>query len=146
VSDTAPDPSRTPPTPARAGAPGQETGEGNTTPTPARALFEEAPRQGPAPAPEAEERMLEAGGQRWTARVSGRGRTGSDTSPAQLLLVAFQRDGAATPERESLVVGRALAEVGEEALLAAFQRGRPPSEPSSRKEVFPQPGGRMTER
>jgi hypothetical protein len=143
VSDPDPDPvPRARPTPARAGAPDQEPGPENSTPTPARALFEEVQRPSPTSAPEAEERTLEAGGERWAARVCGRTRTGSDTGPAQLLLVAFQREGATTPEREGLVVGRSLAEVGEEALLSAFERGRTPSEPGTHKEIFPQPGGR----
>ncbi|MCG6987255.1 MAG: hypothetical protein LJF06_03565 [Gemmatimonadetes bacterium] len=143
MSDTDPDlVPRARPTPARAGAPDQEPGEENSTPTPARALFEEVQRLSPTSAPEAEERTLDAGGERWVVRVCGRTRTGSDTGPAQLLLVAFQRDGATTPERESLVVGRSLADIGEETLLTAFERGRTPSEPGTHKEIFPQPGGR----
>lgn len=75
-------------------------------------------------------------------RVSGRGRTGAATGAASLLLLSFRRQGADRPERESLVVGRALPELSEEQLLEALERGRKPAGPGPGKEIFPEVGGR----
>lgn len=140
-------PSRSRAQPARPGAPAGDSRRGKG-PTPARALLEdaEAREDTPTPARAVEETILEADGERWRAQVCGRARTGAATGAAPLLLVAFRRDGAEATERESLVVGRSLAGIGEEALLAALHRGRPPAEPGSRTEIFPEVGGRKRDR
>lgn len=132
---------------ARSGKPSRPPHDDKSTPTPARALLEEAERgEDGARAPEPEETTLELDGEPWRVQIRGRSRTGAATGAAPLLLVAFSRAGDEAPERESLVVGRSLAELGSEALLAAFHRSRPPSDPGSHKEIFPEVGGRRRER
>lgn len=156
MSDSAPHRPSTPrPTPARVKRvepvervdrtedPGREEEGG---PTPARALLEETEHEGAAPPPEAEEATLEAGGDSWRVRVVGRSRTGAATGASPLLLLFFYRGGGEEPERESLVVGQTLAELGREELLAAFERGRRPPEPGAHKEIFPEVGGRRRDR
>ncbi len=78
-------------------------------------------------------------GQEWTVRVDGRDRAGSPPSDASLLLLGFYRSsGAESPEREGWVVGRDLSEVSETSLARAYRDGRPPPDPKSRAELFPE--------
>ena len=78
-------------------------------------------------------------GEEWNVRVDGRDRAGSPPSVASLLLLGFYREsGAESPEREGWVVGRDLSEVSEMSLERAYREGRPPPDPKSRAELFPE--------
>jgi len=78
-------------------------------------------------------------GEQWTVRVDGRDRAGSPPSDASLLLLGFYRTSEAEgPEREGWVVGRDLSEVSEMSLEQAYRDGRPPPDPNSRAELFPE--------
>jgi hypothetical protein len=147
VSESEGDRRSAPPPPARSAAPDGEVEEGRT-PTPARALLEEAETRAPPSTsePETEEATLESGDERWTVRVAGHGRSGSAGGAAPLLLLSFFRAGSAEPELESLVVGHSLGALSEEDLLAGLRRARTPPEPGSRKEIFPEVGGRRRDR
>lgn len=151
-----PSPAR--PKPARAEEPTRETKEGrerreereereeDAAPTPARALLAETDEDEVTEAPQAEEATLEADGDTWTVRVMGRSRTGAAYGPAPLLLLAFFREGADRPERECLTVGATLQDLSDEALRRALELGRPPADPGTRKEIFPEVGGRKRNR
>ena len=157
MSDSAhprrPSPAR--PKPARAEEPTRETKqarerreerEEDAAPTPARALLAETDEDEVTEAPQAAEATLEADGDTWTVRVIGRSRTGAAYGPASLLLLAFFREGADRPERECLTVGAALEDLSDEALRRALELGRPPADPGTHKEIFPEVGGRKRNR
>lgn len=142
MNDSPPSNAHDRPKPARAAdaaPPAEASPTGETLPTPARALFED---DAPAAATPVQEATLEDGDDRWTVRVCGRSRSGSSSGSVSLLLLAFHRGDAQEPELETLVVAEALEDLGEEALSAALGRGRTPPEPGSRKEIFPEVGGR----
>jgi hypothetical protein len=135
MSQPRPDRSRPPrPIPAREAdpRPPQPVEAAEPAPSP-------APEPGPAPVEEVE---VEADGERWTVRVGGRGRTGAATAAVPLLLLTFRRDGGGDAALESMVVGRALGDLTDDDLRAALRRGRRPPEPGTRKEIFPEVGGR----
>jgi hypothetical protein len=158
VSDSASD-RRTPREPSPARPEDVEAG-GERTPTPARALLEDAetghpqpasasgPKESPVPSTtsDAEETTLEADGARWVVRVLGRSRTGSAAGTAPLLLLSFRREGSDDGELEGLAVGHSLATLGDDLLLTALRRGRRPPDPGRRKEIFPELGGRTRDR
>lgn len=112
-------------------------------PTPVREAVESEPEQGaPEPEPDAAEVAFEAGGERWSARVTGR--SGGDESPP-LLLVGFWRvasDGATGEgsDLETLVPGRTLAALTETQLLEALGRAEPPPDPEKRPPFFKMAG------
>ncbi len=82
---------------------------------------------------------MELDGEEWTVRVEGRDRAGSPPSDASLLLLGFYRTAEAEgPEREAWVVGRDLSEISGMSLEGAYREGRPPPEPGSRAELFPE--------
>ena len=82
---------------------------------------------------------MDLDGEEWTVRVDGRDRAGSPPSDASLLLLGFyHHPGAESPEREGWVVGRDLSEVSDMSLERAYREGRPPSDPKSRAQLFPE--------
>ncbi len=147
MSDSTPPPSSSHhPPPARRTYPVRDDAEHDKdgAPTPARALLGQTEEESSG-SPKLEEAVVEVGDDRWTVRVSGRGRTGAATGGAPVLLLTFRKGDAEAPEREKLVVGRALSELSEEQLRRALERGRPPVDPGSRKEIFTEVGGRDRE-
>jgi hypothetical protein len=119
-------------------APGEEEGAPPSPPTPVRSAMA-AP-----PSPEAARQasggvVLEADGIRWAVRVLGRSSSGSASAAAPLLLLGFfHPEDAALPTREALVVARALAQLTELQLDAAWRTGQPPQPPGTRKPIFPE--------
>jgi hypothetical protein len=135
------------PTPARAGAPaapGADSGatpEPKATPAPARALLEtQGPGGSPPAAPEATVRDADGGS--WIVTVRGRSVSGSSSGRAPLLLLTFEPAGPAGADLECLVVAERLEDLTQEQLAEALQRGRRPPPPGSRREIFPEVGGR----
>lgn len=86
--------------------------------------------------------MRGASGGTWTVSVRGRSRSGSSSGRASLLLLAFEPSDASGAELESLVVAKSLEDLTEYQLVEALERGRRPVAPGSRKEIFPEVGGR----
>jgi hypothetical protein len=135
------------PSPARAGGPAVPAADSaaapapKATPAPARALLEtQAPE---APSPDAPEvTFCDTAGRSWMVSVRGRSVTGSSSGRASLLLLAFESSDGAEAELESLVVADGLDDLTPERLAEALQRGRRPPAPGSRKEIFPEVGGR----
>lgn len=128
--------------PARAGSPkparpGSET-EGSRSPMPVRSSLQQ--QDTPAAPATAEEptASVQVDGVKWTARVDGRGRTGSRPADAALLLVGFYASpDADRPHREAWVAARGLAEVNPERLEVAFREGRPRLDPDRPRPLFP---------
>ena len=74
-------------------------------------------------------------GSTWTVRVLGR----TEARSAPLMLVGFWQRGpeaADGPPLESMVAGRRLADLPEEALLAALARAKPPPAVGQRRPFF----------
>ncbi|MCG6954743.1 MAG: hypothetical protein LJF04_02020 [Gemmatimonadetes bacterium] len=135
------------PRPARAGGPAVPAAESATpqeakaTPAPARALLEtQAPEVSPPAAPETTLRDPDGGS--WIVSVRGRSVSGSSSGRASLLLLAFEPADDAEAELECLVVAERLQDLTQEQLAEALERARRPPAPGSRKEIFPEVGGR----
>lgn len=119
----------------------QRRGPGDGRPMPARALDESGSTDD---VPVEEIRFLQ-GETTWAVRV--RGRSGGRAGRTPLLLLGFwsvdegaadvEDDGTTArptdlmPEREALVVGTSLVQLGEEGLAGALARSRPPSPPAA---------------
>jgi len=124
------------PSPVREGAP-------EVKPTPVREGVAGVPptesETGASAGPVSEATSLVIDGVTWTVRVRGRGRLGADTGPAPLLVLGFSlAPEADVPDREALVVARALEELTPRQLERAFDVSRPPPAPGVRKELFPE--------
>ena len=118
--------------------PAEEQGAPPSPPTPVRSAMA-AP-----PSPEAarqarEEAVLEADGTRWAVRVLGRSSSGSASAAAPLLLLGFfHPEDPDLPRKEALVVARALTQLTELQLEAAWRAGQTPQPPGTRKPIFPE--------
>lgn len=101
--------------------------DGRAKPTPVRSLLDVEPAPA-APPPDVPQVDVEVGGEPWTVRVLGRG--GDVAGGPPLLLLGFWRADSSEgePERESLVVSRALSSLSHEQLVAAQRGSRPPAE------------------
>jgi len=78
-------------------------------------------------------------GREWTVRVTGRSMGGPPSAPVPLLLLGFfSGSGDERPEREALVVGRGLDELGPDHLEAAYRASQAPPPEGLRKPLFPE--------
>jgi len=109
-------------------------------PTPVRAMagLDGSPA---APEPSVDEVQLVVDGQEWVTRVMGM--TGGARS-TPLVLLGFWEGGAASgpPQRETLVVGQALADFSEGDLVLALSASSPPREEGRSTTIFAETGER----
>ena len=97
-------------------------------PTPVRAAMDTSP----VPDVPAEECTLDVEGTTWRVRVLGRSQAGVGTVGTPLLLLGFTSADQNGPDREALVVGSALEDLPEAALLVAHRAARPPRSEAER--------------
>lgn len=109
-------------------------------PTPVRQL---APDTGPPSEPlDAAHVDIDVDGQRWNVRVLGRS-GGVGAAPPMLLLGFWSADSdSSEPEREALVVGRLLGDLGPGQLGEAWNESRPRSNDERPKPFFGEGPGR----
>ena len=83
------------------------------------------------------EATVDVDGITWTVRVQGRS-GGTSTVSAPLLLLGFWKAESATspPDREALVVGRALTDMSEGEFESALAQSRVPADPDRRPGFF----------
>jgi hypothetical protein len=117
-------------------------------PTPVRDLATPGARRGASPGveshvePDVAQATVEVDGMFWTVRVQGRSGGGSAVN-APLLLLGFWKAQPASspPDRETLVVGRLLADMTEGELAAALAESCNPRDPDRRLGFFAELGG-----
>ena len=108
-------------------------------PTPVRDLATPGVSPGASPdvEPDVGEATLEVDGTSWTVRVRGRS-GGASAVKTPLLLLGFWKAQSATspPDRETLVVGRLLADMTAGDLETALAESREPADPDRRPGFF----------